>query len=167
MRPQVNSASNCPQAKISDSDSHQGGLGCGMSSSPIPPGPRNDQEHLAQVRGYPLFLLSLGRPQSCAGWSALLPPHFCGVELRQQDEAGEPIRVLAPVCSQFCQELLIHDEVSVGRLDSVAWQPEKLRAALDDIENFDGVIDLSIENLERIIVEALSQLADGEIEHEV
>jgi len=88
------------------------------------------------------------------------------VELRQQDEAGKPIRVLAPVCSQFCQELLVDDEVSAGRLDSVAWQPEKLRAALDDIENFDGVIDLSIENLERIIAEAFSHLENSESEHE-
>jgi hypothetical protein len=87
------------------------------------------------------------------------------VEVRRKDESGKPIRVLAPVCSPFCQELLIDDEVAAGRLDSVAWQPEKLRAALDDIENFDGVIDLSIENLERIIAEALSQLGDSEWEH--
>jgi len=114
----------------------------------------------------PLWLLFLGRPPLCAGCGTVLPPHFCGVEVRREDGAGKPFRMLAPVCSPFCQELLIDDEATAGRLDSVAWRPEKLRAALDDIENFDGVIDLSIENLERIIVEAFSHLADGETGYE-
>ena len=77
--------------------------------------------------------------------------------MRQQDGVGKLFRMLSLVCSPFCQGLMIDDEVAAGRPECTAWPHEKLRAALNDIDNFDGVIDLSLENLERIIVEALGQ----------
>jgi hypothetical protein len=81
------------------------------------------------------------------------------LEVHREDEAGNSFRILALVCSLSCQKLLVDEEVAAGRPECRAWQPENLRAALEDSENFKGIIDLSIENIARRIVDGLDDLA--------
>jgi hypothetical protein len=109
----------------------------------------------SQENENPLWLLFLGRPPLCAGCGKVLPPRFCAVEVDYADGAGNPFRVLAPVCSPLCQKLLIEERHALGMPEGKAWPPQKLRTALDDPDQFVGVIDLSHENIVRVAVETI------------
>ena len=72
-----------------------------------------------------------------------------------QGGAGNPFRVLAPVCSPLCQKLLIDELHAVGMPEGKAWPSQKLRTALDDPDQFAGVIDLSHENIVRVALDTI------------
>jgi hypothetical protein len=77
------------------------------------------------------------------------------VEVPYEDGIGSLFRLLAPVCSPICQELLITEQNALGNSGSIAWSPQKLQFALDDPAQFAGVIDISYENFVRLAVDTM------------
>jgi hypothetical protein len=125
-----------------------------IPSNSIPSRP-DDEGQLTPDCDSPLLLLFFGRPPLCVGCDTVLPPRFCGVELYYQDGTVNPFRVLAPVCSPVCQKLLIDESHAVGMPEGKAWPHQKLRSALDDPDQFAGVIDLSHENIVRVALDTI------------